>query len=276
MNSTTSAPRADTFTPELFDEIFDLLRGHERSVLPTTVDHAYEMIWKQLMFSGGRGGERLSDVTLAAQLGVSRTPVRQALHRLTEDGLVVSDPRRGFWVRTFTAHDVREIYVLRGALEVLALRLAAPRLDPSDLKRHLLEVSDLRANRHAYPVAHHLRGDLHLHNLLILNSHNSRLIRALATLRSQHSMFQVQDSSYPLRVELAARDHELVLSALINGDVNLAATLMAEHIERSGEAVLADLFPGEDPDAGGPPSIRAVPSFAGRHEQSSRAARAAE
>jgi DNA-binding GntR family transcriptional regulator len=229
----------------LLDEIFNLVRGHERHILPTTVDHAYEMIWKQLMLSGGRGGERLSDVTLAAQLGVSRTPVRQALHRLTEDGLVFNDPRRGFWMRTFTGHDVREIYVLRGALEVLALRLAAPRLNPSDLEHHLREVRDLIARRHDYPVASHLRSDLHLHNLLILNSLNSRLIRALATLRSQHSMFQVRDSTYPLRVELAARDHEMILTALIDGDVEQAAKLMAEHIDRSGAAVLADQFPGE-------------------------------
>jgi DNA-binding GntR family transcriptional regulator len=246
------APPSEAFTRELFDEIFNLLRGHERPVVPTTVDHAYEMIWKQLMLGGGRGGERLSDVALAAQLGVSRTPVRQALYRLTEDGLVISDPRRGFRMRTFTAHDVHEIYVLRGALEVLALRLAAPRLEPSDLRKHLDEVSDLIANRDKYPVDNHLRGDLHLHNLLILNSRNSRLIRALATLRSQHSMFQVRDSSYPQRVELAARDHELVLKALIDGNVDHAATLLAEHIDRSGEAVLADLFPGEDQRIGEP------------------------
>jgi DNA-binding GntR family transcriptional regulator len=251
LSSTTSAPRAVTFTPELLDEIFNLVRGHERHMLATTVDHAYEMIWKQLMLTGGRSGERLSDVALAAQLGVSRTPVRQALYRLTEDGLVVSDPRRGFWMRTFTAHDVHEIYVLRSALEVLALRLAAPRLDPADLERHLREVRDLIAHRDANSVANHLRSDLHLHNLLILNSGNSRLIRALASLRSQHSMFQVHDVSYPQRVELAAHDHEVVLTALIDGDAERASSLMADHIKRSGEAVLADLFPGEDAHAGG-------------------------
>ncbi len=81
--------------------------------------------------------QRLSDVVLAEKLGVSRTPVRQALERLVQDGLVRSDPRRGFWVRTFTAQDIHEIYDLRGALEVLALRLAAPHLDPADLRSQL-------------------------------------------------------------------------------------------------------------------------------------------
>ena len=244
----TPVPSTDTFTPELFDEIFHMLRGHERGVVPTAVDHAYEMIWKQIV-SGGRGGQRLSDVTLAAQLGVSRTPVRQALLRLAEDGLVVSDPRRGFWTKTFTAQDVHEVYTLRSTLEVLALRLAAPNLDSADLRGHLAQVTELQRNPAAHSIDEHLRSDIHLHNLLILGSGNSRLIRVLASLRSQHSMFQVRDSTFPRRIELEAKDHERILLALIDGEVDQAAGLMAEHIDRSARAVLTDLFGEEDPQS---------------------------
>jgi DNA-binding GntR family transcriptional regulator len=226
----------------LFDEIFHLLQGRERGVVPTAVDHAYEMIWKQLIVGGGRDSYRLSDVALAAQLGVSRTPVRQALHRLAEDGLVISDPRRGFWMRTFTARDVREIYTLRGALEVLAVRLAAPNVSERDLRVQLESAADLLANPGAHSKAQHLRSDIHLHNLLILASGNSRLIRALATLRAQHSMFQVRDSSYPRRIELAAQDHYDILCALLKGTIDEAADMMAAHIERSCAGVLADMF----------------------------------
>jgi DNA-binding GntR family transcriptional regulator len=242
----TPGTPAETFSPELFDEIFHLLRGYERAVVPTAVDHAYEMIWKQLIVSGGRDGQRLSDVTLAAQLGVSRTPVRQALVRLAEDGLVVSDPRRGFWVRTFTSRDVSEIYTLRSALEVLALRLAAPRLDPDDLVAQLELATELRSHPQRHSTALHLRSDVHLHNLFILGSANSHLIRTLATLRSQHSMFQIRDSLFPTRVEAAARDHQEILRALIAGSVDEAADLLAKHIERSAAGVLNDLFADED------------------------------
>ncbi|MDB5059404.1 MAG: transcriptional regulator, GntR family [Chloroflexi bacterium] len=246
----TPGTPTETFTPELFDEIFHLLRGYERAVVPTAVDHAYEMIWKQLIVSGGRGGQRLSDVTLAAQLGVSRTPVRQALYRLAEDGLVVSDPRRGFWMRTFTSRDVSEIYTLRSALEVLALRLAAPLLNPDDLAAQLELATELRYNPQAHSLALHLRSDVHMHNLLILGSANSRLIRALATIRSQHSMFQIRDSLFPSRVEAAAQDHQDILRALIAGSVDEAADLLAKHIERSATGVLEDLFADEDDQAG--------------------------
>src|SRR3984893_8452058 len=128
---------AEVFDENLTAELFNLLWGQERSAIPTVVDYAYEEIWKRVIMVGGSEEQRLSDVTLSEQLGVSRTPVRQALERLVHEGLVRSDPRRGFWTRTFTAQDIHEIYDIRGALEVLAVHLAAPRLSQDDLRAQL-------------------------------------------------------------------------------------------------------------------------------------------
>jgi len=69
-------------TDAIAAEMFEFLWGSKRGRIPTAVDHAYESIWRQLVTANRKPGERLSDVELAAQLGVSRTPVRQALHRL--------------------------------------------------------------------------------------------------------------------------------------------------------------------------------------------------
>ena len=136
---------AEVFDENLSAELFDLLWGQERSTMPTVVDYAYEEIWKRVIMIGGSEEQRLSDVTLSEQLGMSRTPVRQALERLVQEGLVRSDPRRGFWTSTFTARDIHEIYDLRGALEVLAVRLSAPRLSQEDLKSHLEALYAVRA-----------------------------------------------------------------------------------------------------------------------------------
>src|ERR671927_259312 len=99
-------------SPEVLDDlyavIFDLLRPSEAAHIPTALDHAYDMIWRQLIKGERRPGDRLPDTELAAQLGISRTPVRQALHRLAQEDLVRFDARRGFSVRAFTAKDVRE------------------------------------------------------------------------------------------------------------------------------------------------------------------------
>ncbi|HEY0756023.1 MAG TPA: GntR family transcriptional regulator [Ktedonobacteraceae bacterium] len=233
---------ADVFDAKLCAELFMLLWGQERSLVPSVVDHAYEEIWKRVIMIGGSKEQRLSDVTLSEQLGISRTPVRQALERLVQEGLVRSDPRRGFWTRTYTARDIHEIYELRGALELLAVRLAAPRLSQGDLKAELDELYAVKAELDTHPVLRFLQIDIRFHMLITRASNNGRLIHNLSLLRSQLSMFQMQDTYYPQRMEIALNDHERVLLALLAGEIDRAEQEMAEHIQRAMEGVLADIF----------------------------------
>ena len=233
---------AEVFDESLSAELFNLLWGQERSATPTVVDFAYEQIWKRVIMIGGSEEQRLSDVTLAEQLGMSRTPVRQALERLVQEGLVRSDPRRGFWTSTFTVQDIHEIYDLRGALEVLAVRLAAPRLGQEDLKKHLEALYAVRAELDAHPVLRFLQVDISFHMLITRASGNGRLIHSLSMLRSQLCMFQTQDTFYPRRMEIALNDHEQVLLALLAGNVDEAADCLARHIRHAKEGVLSDIF----------------------------------
>ena len=244
-NLADTALSAETLD-DLSHVIFDLLRPNQPGGLATAVDHAYEMIWRQLM-KGERGpGERLTDTELAFQLGLSRTPVRQALHRLAQEELVRLDARRGFSVRVFTAQDVHEIYDVRGALEVLALRLAAPRLTTDQIQAQLHRLYEVRAALQSTPSHRanvlHLQADLEFHNLLIHSSGNGRLIRTLAALRSQQTLFQYWDASYPQRNEAAGYEHERILLSLAAKDAAQAAECMAQHITNAKNRVLADLF----------------------------------
>ncbi len=233
---------AEIFDESLSAELFDLLWGQERTAMPTVVDYAYEEIWKRVIMIGGSEEQRLSDVTLAEQLKISRTPVRQALERLVQEGLVRSDPRRGFWTNTFTTQDINEIYDLRGALEVLAVRLAASRLSQEDLKAHLDALYAVRAELDAHPVLRFLQVDIRFHMLITRASSNGRLMHSLSMLRSQLSMFQMQDTYYPKRMEIALNDHEQILLALLAGNVDEAADCLARHIRHAKEGVLADIF----------------------------------
>jgi DNA-binding GntR family transcriptional regulator len=237
---------ASAIADAIAEQVFVFLWGDERGPLPTAGDHAYRRIWCQLITGARRAGERLSDVELAGQLGVSRTPVRQALHRLAQDELVRFDPRRGFWVREFTAKDVHEMYDVRAALEALALRQAAPHLRPEDIHAQLGHIEAMRALLPERPVVPCLQHDFELHNLLIHASGNGRLIRLLAGLRSQVSIFQIRDAGYPGRLEMALDAHERVLVALLGGRTEEAARLMVEHIEEAKAAVLADMFDGKE------------------------------
>ena len=233
---------AEVFDETLTAELFTLLWGQERNTMPTIVDYAYEEIWKRVIMIGGGEEQRLSDVTLSEQLGISRTPVRQALERLVQEGLVRSDPRRGFWTSTFTAQDIHEIYDLRGALEALAVRLAAPRLTQEDIKAQLEALYAVRAELDTNPVLRFLQVDIQFHMLITRASNNSRLIHSLSMLRSQHTMFQMQDTYYPQRMEIALNEHEQILLALLAGNIDEAAHRLTHHIQHAKEGVLADIF----------------------------------
>ena len=233
---------AEVFDENLAAELFHLLWGQDRSAIPTVVDYAYEEIWKRVILIGGSEEQRLSDVTLSEQLGMSRTPVRQALERLVQEGLVRSDPRRGFWTSTFTAQDIHEIYDLRGALEVLAVRLAAPRLSQEDLKAQLEALYTVRAELDTNPVLRFLQVDIRFHMLITRASNNGRLIHSLSLLRSQHTMFQMQDTYYPKRMEIALNEHEQILLAMQAGKIDEAADCLIRHIQHAKEGVLADIF----------------------------------
>src|SRR5438105_4267149 len=102
MRNAVASPEVNT-VDDLHGVFFNLLRAGERVTIPTAVDHAYEMIWRQLIRGERQPGDRLTDTELASQLGLSRTPVRQALHRLAQEDLIRLDARRGFSVRAFSA-----------------------------------------------------------------------------------------------------------------------------------------------------------------------------
>lgn len=239
------APTAET-VDDLHAVFINALRAADREAIPSAVDHAYENIWRQLIKGERRAGERLTDTELASQMGLSRTPVRQALHRLAQEELIRLDVRRGFSVKELTARDVNEIYDVRGVLEPLALRLSAPRLSHDQIQselRRLYEAREaLRSTPNQRAVVLHLEADLKFHNLLIQMSGNGRLIRMLSALRSQQTLFQYRDTSYPQRNEAASVEHERILLALAEGDTEQAADQLAQHIENAKQRVLTDLF----------------------------------
>src|SRR5699024_965428 len=76
-------------------------------------DDVYKILWSRILSRDLHAGEKLSDLKLSAELGVSRTPVREALHRLLQDGVIEAQPNRGFFVTSFSARDIDEIFEIR-------------------------------------------------------------------------------------------------------------------------------------------------------------------
>lgn len=211
-------------------------------------DQVYAIIWEQIVSHKLRSGDKISDLRLSEELGVSRTPIREALHRLSRDGIVRSESRRGFFVTTFSSQDVSEVYDIRTALEVLAVRLALPQIAGADLDDELRAVGELRSEIIAGvdgAEERWLARDRAFHRMLAQKARNNRLESILTGLQIQIGVFQVYGiHSSPLR--LLSLDHHLrILDALKERDCRAAELAMERHIQEVKEWVLAEFVSRE-------------------------------
>jgi DNA-binding GntR family transcriptional regulator len=175
-------------------------------------------------------GTELQETALAAELGVSRGPVREALGRLAAEGLVVVRPRRGAVVRSLTKDEFIEAYEVREALEVMAARLATTRLGHAGLAR-LEELTEAMA-RHAGrdEVDAFFDANAAFHASLVEASGNGRLCELHAQLLGQIGRYRQRSLSLRGSLDQSVAEHRAILEALAAGDAERAARLTSDHI----------------------------------------------
>lgn len=191
-------------------------------------DLAYEEVRKRIVSGDFPMGSRLNEVRLAADLGVSRAPVREALRRLSEEGLVVERPHLGAAVREVDAASLVDLYNVRAALESLAIRLATRRhMDTKPLRESIRQMAIAAQSRDYTRVARH---ELDFHSLIAHSSGNAVLISIFRALEAQILMgLALDDSSYADLHEVA-REHEPLVEMIEAGDENGAADAMPAHV----------------------------------------------
>lgn len=215
----------------------------------TLGDQVYRVLWQRILDRHLRAGEKLSDLRLSDELGVSRTPVREALQRLVQDGIARAEPNRGFYVASFAPEDVAEIYELRAVLEAMALRLAATHLSDTELRRDLAEVErfeDLieqaRSHEELLDIASQfLQCDRAFHRRLVERANRKRLTALVEGLWAQIAVFQEAGSFLPSLVRQSVAHHREIIHALLAGDVATAVTLLERHILEVKGRVVSDV-----------------------------------
>jgi len=217
-------------------------------------ESVYRLLWDRILDRRLHPGEKLSDVRLSDELGVSRTPVREALNRLVQDGIIKSEPNRGFYVASFSAKDIEEIYDLRAALESAALQISGPRLTPEMLHDALVELSRVE---HQYTEAHteqemagaasaFLECDREFHRALVERAGNRRLTATVEGLWAQIAVFQKAGTHRRDWTEMAIGHHRAIIAALLDGDVDRGVAELRNHIEMVKRRVLEDLVPDQE------------------------------
>lgn len=203
-------------------------------------DRAYAILRKEVLEWELPPGTVLAEVEQSLRLGVSRTPLREALGRLVADGLVTQSGR-GVVVTDISVDGIRELFELRRALEEVAARLAAMRRDAEvfmELEREFSSISDLLENddpaRHAY---YGLVG--RFDEAVDVAVANPYLVSALNSVRTHLVRIRRHAKDDPSRLRAAAAEHRAIVQAIVAGDSELAAHATHLHLHNALENILA-------------------------------------
>jgi DNA-binding GntR family transcriptional regulator len=204
-------------------------RALSRLSLP---DQAVEVLREMIASGTLDSGDRINEVELAAQLGISRGPLREAIARLGAEGLIELRQNRGAYVRSISLDDLGHMYEVRQLLEVKAASLAAilaTEEEISELHSRLSGVDDILRGDAAggYPT------DFDFHELVLTLSGNPYLRRAGIDLQNQARLARVRSGSSPERARQALAEHHRIIAAIARRDASRAAHAMAEHLRNS-------------------------------------------
>ncbi|WP_298281300.1 GntR family transcriptional regulator [Acidocella sp.] len=202
----------------------------------TLSDHVMRQIQSAIVKGEIQPGSKISEPELARAYGISRGPLREALHRLEGQKLIVRVPHVGARVASLSRAELAELYQIRESLEGLACRLAAERMTPEQVEA-LREVLREHERDQAFKEGrgyYQQEGDFDFHYRIVQGSGNGLLIRLLCDeLYQLARMYRIQYSATPNRPAQAFAEHHRILDAISDGDGELAELLMRRHIRTS-------------------------------------------
>lgn len=193
-----------------------------------------------------RPGERIMEIQLADELGVSRTPIREAIRKLEQEGFVVMVPRRGTYVADISLKDIAQVFEIRSALEELAAGLAAERITPDELEyleRILVEINDFIEKGEFDKI---VDADIRFHDVLYHASRNTRLVDILHNLREQMLRFRSVSMHYPGRLAETWEEHRQMVENIAEHNSAMARKVAKKHMENSEKTLLKGMNKDEE------------------------------
>ncbi len=182
-------------------------------------------------------GERLMETKLADKLGVSRTPIREAIKKLEQEGLVIMIPRKGAQVAQFTEKDIKDVLEVRAALEALAARLACQRMDDRDFLKLQLAIAEYNYAAKQNDLEMMIEKDVEFHDIICNATENDKLISMFNSLKEQVNRYRIAYLKNEEEDNTVEEEHNSILEALKNKDEALASKLASQHINTQCEAI---------------------------------------
>jgi DNA-binding GntR family transcriptional regulator len=183
-------------------------------------------------------GDSLTELRLSDELGVSRTPVREALRQLELEGLVQSIPNKGAIVSGISMKDIEDIYTIRMMIEGLASRWATEKITSDELQelREALDLEDFYTQKN--DTEHVIKFDSKFHDIIFKASKSKPLMHTLSTFHHYIQRARSLSMGSPDRARAALEEHKSILQAIIEGDAERAEKLTTEHVNNASMNLL--------------------------------------
>jgi DNA-binding GntR family transcriptional regulator len=222
-----------------------VLGGMHIAKRKSLLEEVYDSLKKSILHGKLKGGERLIEEQLAHQIGISRTPVREAFHKLERDELVTRLPKGGFAVREFTKEDVEEIFGIRSALESYAVFLATLHISPeriSTLEKKIEETEKVMKSRDNDKV---IRLHTEFHDLLYKSCKSNKLIEMINNFRDYFYRYRPALLRTEKNIRDSIEDHRQMLEAMKKKNPRLVERLVRNHLRKGMEIILKEINRGE-------------------------------
>ena len=205
------------------------------------VNRAYEELKQIILEHQIPQGGKLNEIELATALGISRTPVREAINRLGKEGLVEILPQRGAFVVQYSEKDIFELFLIRENLEGLAAYLAAERVTEKELAKLGACVRGFKEPYSKRDVQRYAREDFKFHQTIVLLSDAQRLINLIATLHDHIRIFRLTPIGLSSQMKTSLLEHQKLLEALKSKDPEEADRRMRLHIRHVRDGVINNI-----------------------------------
>ncbi len=204
-------------------------------------DVVFNTLRQQILTGELKPGERLMEIHLANKLGVSRTPIREAIRKLELEGLVIMIPRRGAEVAQITWKNLKDVLEVRRALDVLSIELACERMTITEQEALLQACKDFETATKTEDVRGIAAADVVLHDIIVKSTGNNRLIQLVNNLSEQMYRYRFEylkdTSSHPGLVE----EHYHIYQSIVKKDVKAATDAVKKHVDNQEDAIIKSL-----------------------------------
>ena len=184
-------------------------------------------------------GERLLEIHLANKLGVSRTPIREAIRKLELEGLVIMIPRKGAVVAEITEKSLRDVLEVRRALEELAVKLACEKIQADEIEELKVAAKEFEKALGTGDVTVYAEADVKFHDIIYRTTDNQRLIQLLYNLREQMYRYRVEYLKREEVHETLLTEHQHIIEMIEKQDEERAVEAVCKHIDNQ-VATVAD------------------------------------